>query len=269
MANLPESEAVVDDNTQTFAEGVYQKETEDSVLGGANGIANKAEKTLTKRTLYLLKRAFEKANINSPTFTGQPKAPTPTPGDDSTKIPTTSWVRALVSIYAPISWVSGQLATKANINSPTFTGEPKAPTPAEDDDSTKIPNTSWVTQQLATKANIKPSPSSNSQKISTSLSPSQTRTASLSLTPAANGLLVVTGVLNMSSPQDNFGINHKIRVNGVDLDTDQTQSTQVARAIISVTAGVTLSIEQIATNTSATTSTNPISMRLDYLYIAL
>lgn len=230
MANLTESEAVVDDNTKTFAEGVYQKETTDPVEGGANGIANKAEKTLTARTLYLLKRVFEKANINSPTFTGEPEAPTPAANDNSTKIPNTSWVRALLSAYATVA---------------------------------------WVTQQLATKANIKPSPSSNSQKINTSLTPAQGVTASLSFTPPANGLLIVTGVLNVSIPHTNFGINNKIMVNGTELDLDQTQSTQVARAIITVTAGVALSIQQKATNTSIINSTNPFSMRLDYLYIPL
>ena len=42
-----------------------------------------------------------KANLASPTFTGEPKAPTPTTGDDSTKIATTAFVNTVVGLNVP------------------------------------------------------------------------------------------------------------------------------------------------------------------------
>ena len=45
MANLPES--------NTFDEGVYQIETTDPVMGGANGLSNAPLKQLANRTRWL------------------------------------------------------------------------------------------------------------------------------------------------------------------------------------------------------------------------
>lgn len=42
-----------------------------------------------------------KANLASPEFTGEPKAPTPTAGDDSTKIATTAFVNTAISPVMP------------------------------------------------------------------------------------------------------------------------------------------------------------------------
>lgn len=43
------------------------------------------------------------------------------------------------------------LSLKSNINSPTFTGEPKAPTPAASDDSTKLATTAFVKTAISSK----------------------------------------------------------------------------------------------------------------------
>jgi hypothetical protein len=72
-----------------------------------------------------------KANIASPTFTGDPKAPTPTAGDNDTSIATTAFVQ-------------GEIAAKAPLASPTFTGDPKAPTPTAGDNDTSIATTAFV-----------------------------------------------------------------------------------------------------------------------------
>ncbi|WP_320194954.1 hypothetical protein RMR10_011870 [Agrobacterium rosae] len=72
-----------------------------------------------------------KANLASPTFTGDPKAPTPTAGDNDTSIATTAFVTTATS-------------GKADIASPTFTGDPKAPTPAFGDNDTSIATTAFV-----------------------------------------------------------------------------------------------------------------------------
>lgn len=77
------------------------------------------------------------ALLNSPAFTGTPTAPTPSFGDDSSKLATTAFVA---------SAVSGGTSGSAPINSPTFTGDPKAPTPAYGDDDTSIATTAFVVE---------------------------------------------------------------------------------------------------------------------------
>lgn len=55
MANLPE--------TPTYDVGVYQKETTDAALGGADGKANAGIRNLANRTAYLKARVDALANI--------------------------------------------------------------------------------------------------------------------------------------------------------------------------------------------------------------
>lgn len=96
MANLPE--------TSTFDAGVYQLETADPVQGGPSGVSNTPLKNLANRTKYLKDHVDQLesgsvipatvAPLNSPTFTGDPKAPTATAGDDDTSIATTAFVQA-------------------------------------------------------------------------------------------------------------------------------------------------------------------------------
>lgn len=112
------------------------------------------------------------APINSPTFTGDPKAPTPAKADNDTSIATTAHVKLVVADYAPLASpaltgiptgptpVAGnsstQLATTAFVAtsfaplaSPTFTGDPKAPTPAASDRDTSIATTAFVGNAMA------------------------------------------------------------------------------------------------------------------------
>lgn len=84
-----------------------------------------------------------KANIASPAFTGNPTAPTPSPGDNDTSIATTAFVAAAV--------VAGG---GAPINSPAFTGNPTAPTPSPGDNDTSIATTAFVKAADDLKANI-------------------------------------------------------------------------------------------------------------------
>jgi len=80
-----------------------------------------------------------KADLNSPTFTGTPTAPTPSSLDTSTKIATTAFVQ-------------NNLVLKASLNSPTFTGDPKAPTPATTDNDTSIATSAFVRAAIAAYA---------------------------------------------------------------------------------------------------------------------
>jgi len=73
-----------------------------------------------------------KSPLASPTFTGDPKAPTPLTADNDTSIATTAFVKA--QGYATLA-------------SPTFTGDPKAPTPATADNDTSVATTAFVKAQ--------------------------------------------------------------------------------------------------------------------------
>lgn len=53
-------------------------------------------------TYGLLKKKLEKkADLNSPHFTGEPTAPTPATGDDSTRIATTEFVKDAIQEIGP------------------------------------------------------------------------------------------------------------------------------------------------------------------------
>lgn len=108
---------------------------------------------------------YTPAPINSPTFTGDPKAPTPLIGDNDTSIATTAFVKEqgyVTSLTAPVTSVAGKvgdvllvegditnlvadLALKAPLANPVFTGDPQAPTPPVGDDDNSIATTAFVT----------------------------------------------------------------------------------------------------------------------------
>ncbi|WP_232486862.1 hypothetical protein [Pectobacterium parmentieri] len=99
-----------------WVDGIYQIETSDPVVGGPDGVSNRQAKELASRTRYL-KKEQEK--------TGSDLATHAVAADPHTQ-------------YAP----------KAN---PTFTGMPKAPTPATDSNSQQVATTAFVKSVGATK----------------------------------------------------------------------------------------------------------------------
>ncbi|MFJ5335957.1 phage tail protein, partial [Pectobacterium sp. CHL-2024] len=99
-----------------WVDGIYQIETSDPVAGGPDGVSNRQAKELASRTSYL-KKEQEK--------TGSDLATHVATADPHTQ-------------YAP----------KAN---PTFTGTPKAPTPATDSNSQQVATTAFVRSAGATK----------------------------------------------------------------------------------------------------------------------
>jgi hypothetical protein len=106
------------------------------------------------------------ALLNSPTFTGVPLAPTAGSGTNTTQIATTAYVRGEISniiAAAPstldtlnelatalgndpnfATTTASQIGLKANLNSPTFTGTPTAPTAASSVSNTQIATTEYV-----------------------------------------------------------------------------------------------------------------------------
>jgi len=88
------------------------------------------------------------ALIASPTFTGDPKAPTPATDDNDTSIATTAFTRAAIASFAP----APDLSAYAPLASPVFTGNPTAPTPTAGDNDTSIATTAFVAAALAAGA---------------------------------------------------------------------------------------------------------------------
>ncbi|UMS06053.1 phage tail protein [Escherichia coli] len=107
--------------TPQWEDGIYQIEVSDPVLGGPDGISNRQGKQLASRTLYL-KQQVEKG------------------GADLAK-------------HIAAADPHTQYAQKA---SPTFTGTPTAPTPANGDNSKKLATTEFVAKALAALAGSAP-----------------------------------------------------------------------------------------------------------------
>jgi hypothetical protein len=75
------------------------------------------------------------ALLASPAFTGVPTAPTPPPGDSSTRLATTAFVASLTG-YAPL-------------NSPAFTGVPTAPTATLGTNTLQLATTAFVAAAIS------------------------------------------------------------------------------------------------------------------------
>lgn len=97
----------------------------------------------------------------SPTFTGTPSAPTPTAGDNTTKLATTAFVETAVAgagggtvtsvftrtgavVAASGDYTVGQVTGAAPLASPTLTGVPAAPTAAALTATTQIATTAYA-----------------------------------------------------------------------------------------------------------------------------
>lgn len=90
----------------------------------------------------------DKADKNSPQFTGAPKSVTPSASDNSTRIATTAFVQGL------IQGLQTALSDKADKNSPSLTGTPTAPTASSGTNSSQIATTAFV-QSIASELTAK------------------------------------------------------------------------------------------------------------------
>jgi hypothetical protein len=157
-----------------------------------DGAAAPGSSSLMSRSDHVHPTDTTRAPLNSPTFTGTPAAPTPTPAsDNTTKIATTAFVQsAIAGISSGVtSWntrtgaVTLTLADVtgvggAPIASPTFTGVPAAPTPANGTNTTQVATTQFV---LSTRIDQLVAPnidvSWNSKRITGLLDPSAAQDA--------------------------------------------------------------------------------------------
>lgn len=123
-----------------------------------NGTAAPGSATTWSRSDHIHPTDTSRAPLASPAFTGVPTtATTPTPGDNTTKLATTAFVTAAVAGgtagVASFNTRTGTVvllaaditsATGALIASPTFTGTPAAPTPANGTNTTQLATTQYV-----------------------------------------------------------------------------------------------------------------------------
>jgi hypothetical protein len=113
--------------------------------------------------------ANEKANLASPAFTDIPTAPTAAPGTNTIQLATTAFIQAAITALINSSpaaldtlnelaaalgndanfatTINNALALKAALASPIFTGDPKAPTPAQFDNDISLATTEFVKKQ--------------------------------------------------------------------------------------------------------------------------
>jgi len=148
--------------------------------GNGSGQAPSATKLATARTINgvlfdgtanIAITDDSKAPLNSPVLTGDPRAPTPAAGDNDTSIATTAFVQATVAALVNGSPealnqlnelaaalgnnpnyatdMATALGLKANSESPTLTGTPKAPTAGVTTNTTQIATTAFVQALLA------------------------------------------------------------------------------------------------------------------------
>lgn len=106
-----------------------------------------------------------KSPLASPTFTGTPAAPTASANTNTTQVATTAFVVGQAANTAPAingiaatgtslryarqDHVHASDTTKANLDSPTLTGVPAAPTAAANTNSTQVATTAYVVGQAA------------------------------------------------------------------------------------------------------------------------
>ncbi|WP_308812016.1 tail fiber protein, partial [Pseudomonas oryzihabitans] len=148
--------------------------------GNSTGQAPSATKLATARTINgvlfdgtanIAITDDSKAPLNSPVLTGDPRAPTPAAGDNDTSIATTAFVQAAIAALVNGSPealnqlnelaaalgnnpnyatdMATALGLKANSESPTLTGTPKAPRPAIGTNTDQIQTAAGVLAQLA------------------------------------------------------------------------------------------------------------------------
>lgn len=106
-----------------------------------------------------------KSPLASPTFTGTPAAPTAPAATNTTQLATTQFVATAIANlrngvaagFDTLAEIATELALKATIASPTFTGTPAAPTATSGTATTQLATTAFVVAEIAVAASAFPS----------------------------------------------------------------------------------------------------------------
>ena len=109
-------------------------------IEGTTGVVEVAADPTTN--LGISTKQYVDAKMVNSVLTGNPVAPTPTPGDNDTSIATTAFVYA--ANVAMKAYADAADVLQAPIANPIFTGNPLAPTPTPGDNDTSIATTAFV-----------------------------------------------------------------------------------------------------------------------------
>ena len=147
--------------TERWEDGVYQLETSDPVVGGPEGIDNLQAKQLANRTRYL-KKAVEarQSDFGAHVAAVDPHPQYATHADLAEKLaalvaqsPETldtlsELAKALGNDPNFATTITNQLALKASLDSPVFTGTPKGTTAPQFDNSTRLTTNEFLQRAL-------------------------------------------------------------------------------------------------------------------------
>ena len=130
---------------------------ENAIVASTGGVSSFNTRTGAVALLTSDITAAGGAPIISPNITGSPTAPTPTAGDNSTKLATTAFVGTAIGSLPPgvatFNGRSGVVALQltdvtsvggAPLASPVFTGTPQSTTPTPGDNSIRVATTAFV-----------------------------------------------------------------------------------------------------------------------------
>ncbi|WP_155710253.1 hypothetical protein [Burkholderia stagnalis] len=144
-----------------WEDGVYQLETSDPVQGGPEGIDNLQAKQLANRTRYLKKQVEAgQSNLDVHTKALDPHPQYATKADLAQKLAdlvdqspeALNTLKELANAMGNdpnfATTAMNEVAKKAPIDSPTFTGTPKVPMPPQFDSSEKAASTAFVQRAL-------------------------------------------------------------------------------------------------------------------------
>jgi len=196
------------------------------------------------------------ATLASPALTGNPTAPTPTAGDNDTSIATTAFVSnaitALVGTAGPGADTLGELedqilltntavAARAPLASPTFTGDPKAPTPATADNDTSIATTAYVQANLGSYL--------TTTAAAAAYQPLDADLTSLAGATGTNTIYYRSAANTWSAVNVSTGL----AFSGGNLTSTVTSGAPVGAEYITSTADATLTSERVLTDTATVT----------------
>ncbi|KVN24455.1 hypothetical protein WJ63_19030 [Burkholderia pyrrocinia] len=144
-----------------WEDGIYQLETSDPVQGGPEGVDNLQAKQLANRTRYLKKQIEAgQSNLDAHAKAADPHSQYATKADLAQKLAdlvdqspeALNTLKELADAMGNdpnfATTVMNDLAKRATIESPVFTGTPKGPTSQQFDSSTKLATTAFVQRAL-------------------------------------------------------------------------------------------------------------------------
>ncbi|HAZ3711378.1 phage tail protein [Escherichia coli] len=157
--------------TEKWEENIYQLETSDPVLGGANGISNRAPRQLANRTKWLKKKTEEAAQSLAEHVRSRnhPDATLTAKGFTQLSSATNSKSETLAATSKAVKAVMDETNKKAPLNSPALTGTPTTPTASQGTNSTQIASTAFVMAAIAALVDSSPDALNTLNELATAL----------------------------------------------------------------------------------------------------